>query len=111
MAIAPIDLQTLFTQMDKVGKEQTAIKDGTALHKAIHGEVQNRKIEERMEGVMEAEQTGEGLSGIQDDKEQRRQQNKKKNNNKNKESEEDAAAAQHSIFRDPAMGTHLDLSG
>ena len=37
MAIQPIDLQTLFTQVDKVGKAQSAQREGLAVQQAIQG--------------------------------------------------------------------------
>jgi hypothetical protein len=60
MAIQPIDLQTLFTQIDKVGKAQSAQREGLAVQQAIQGVQLQRKTEEQIQSVNEAQDTGEG---------------------------------------------------
>jgi hypothetical protein len=101
----------LCTQEDKIGKEQGAVKDGDALHRAVHDEVQNRKNEERMEGVMEAEQTGEGLSGIHDPK-GRQGGGQSRGGTKNPEQKNSRPVPpKMAAYHDPALGTNLDLSG
>ena len=112
MALSPLDLQTLFSQMDKVGKEQSAVKDGQTLHKVVHEEVSQRKTEEKMRAVVEAEQTGEGLSGIKDSKENKSPPEGRGKGGE-KEPSEDAAGTSPKLkaYSDPAIGKHLDLSG
>ena len=66
MAIAPIDLQTIFSQVDKVGKTQAAQKDGQALHQAIQGVQIQRKTEELIQQVNETQDTGDGAEKIND---------------------------------------------
>jgi hypothetical protein len=108
-----MDLQTLFSQMDKIGKEQSAVKDGQTLHKIVHEEVSQRKTEEKMRAVVEAEQTGEGLSGIKDGNENKSRTGGRRHKGGEKESPE-AVAGTHSklkAYSDPAIGKHLDLSG
>ncbi len=61
MAITPIDLQAIFSQVDKVGKNQAAQKEGQALHQAIQGAQLERKNEEHIQQVNEAQNTGEGV--------------------------------------------------
>ena len=65
-----------------------------------------------MRAVVEAEQTGEGLSGIKDGKENKSQsEGRGKGGEKNAP---EAAAAKNSklkAYSDPAIGKHLDLSG
>jgi hypothetical protein len=66
MAIQPIDLQTLFTQIDKVGKAQSAQKEGLAAQQALQGVQLQRKTEEHIQSVNEAQDTGEGAEKIND---------------------------------------------
>ena len=112
MAISPLDLQTLFSQMDKIGKEQSAVKDGQTLHKIVHEEVSQRKTEEKMRAVVEAEQTGEGLSGIKDGKENK-SQTEGRNKDGGKASPKASADTSPKLkaYSDPAIGKLLDLSG
>jgi len=106
MAIAPIDLQTLFAQVDKVGKTQAASKEGQTLHQAIQGVQLQRKIEEQILQVSEAQNTGEGAEKIND---HGQRQNEGRHNEKNKKDEKEEEP-QSSIFRDPALGNKIDIS-
>jgi hypothetical protein len=113
MAIQPIDLQTLFTQLEKVGKNQAAQKDGLAIQQALQGIHIQKKTEENIQSVNEAQNTGEGAERIKD-----REQRKKAGHepadqeggggNEEKSSPEEKAVF---VFRDPALGRNLDLSG
>ena len=49
MAIAPIDLQTLFTQLDKVGRAQAAQRESQVLQQSIQGAQLQKKTEEQKE--------------------------------------------------------------
>ncbi|MDR2522027.1 MAG: hypothetical protein LBC72_05710 [Spirochaetaceae bacterium] len=112
MAVTPLDVQTVFTQLDKIGKEQAAARDGAALQKAVRGEMRHRKTEERMLAVVEAEQTGEGLSGI-DSREQEARHHDERKKHPPKEDHHDDAEGRHkrAAYHDPDVGKHLDISG
>jgi len=105
MAIAPIDLQTLFTQLDKVGKAQAAQKDGQALHQAILGVQIQKKTEEHIQQVNEAQNTGDGAEKVGDQKQRRGGGNHEKNKREAQEEEN-----QVSVLRDPALGNTIDIS-
>lgn len=51
MAIQPIDLQVMFSQLDKVGKEQAALREGAAIQKAIAGDREAQKLTQNIESV------------------------------------------------------------
>jgi len=108
MAIAPIDLQTLFTQVDKVGRSQAAQKEGQALAQAIQGAQIQKKTEEQILQVNEAQNTGEGAEKVNDHG--HRQQEGKQGERKSKEEEESEAQAQAAFFQDPALGNKIDIS-
>ncbi|MDR0601237.1 MAG: hypothetical protein LBG42_02545, partial [Treponema sp.] len=59
MAIQPIDLQTLFTQLDKVAKNHASQREGIAIQEAIQGIEIQKKTEEHIQEVNEAQNEGE----------------------------------------------------
>jgi hypothetical protein len=105
MAIAPIDLQTLFTQLDKVGKAQIAQKEGQALHQAIMGVQIQKKTEEHIQEVNEAQNTGDGAEKVGDQKHRHGGGNQGKNRKDAQEEENQA-----SVLRDPSLGNTIDIS-
>jgi len=110
MAIAPIDLQTLFSQVDKVGKTQAAQKEGQAIQQAIQGAQIQRKTDELIQQVNEAQDTGE--TDKIDDRTQR-QSNKKKDEKKDDETgseQENKDKQVYTVFRDPSLGNKIDIN-
>jgi len=110
MAIQPIDLQTLFTQLDKVAKTQSDQREGAALHQAIHGAQLQRRTEEQIKAVNQAQNMGEdGAEKVKD----RGPQAKDKDGGKGKKQEgekpqqEEAKAA---FIHDPSLGRNIDIS-
>jgi len=110
MAIQPIDLQTLFTQLDKVAKTQTAQREGQAIQQAIQGVQIQRKTEEHIQSVNETQNTGDdGIEKVKDH-ESRRQDSgegkKKKAGQKESEQEETPSP----VLSDPRLGRNIDIS-
>ncbi|MDR2103956.1 MAG: hypothetical protein LBP42_07640 [Treponema sp.] len=117
MAIQPIDLQTLFTQLEKVGKTQAAQRDGLAIQQALQGIQMQKKTEEHIQSVNEAQNTGEGAEGI-NDRERRKKAGHETpggedaRDNLDEGGEKKAGAEKKiSVFRDPALGRNIDVSG
>jgi hypothetical protein len=110
MAIQPIDLQTLFTQLDKVGKEQSNQKDGLQLQQALQSAQMQRKTEERIQAVNESQDTGEGMERVKDRNGHtaQGQGGAGKRNQGNPGEEEGPELA---VIRDPTLGKNIDLSG
>ena len=108
MAIQPIDLQTLFSQVDKVAKTQSAQREGLAIQQAIHGVQLQRKAEEQIQSVNETQNTGEDGVEKTKDRGARGQDSgeEKKEGQENPEQEETAAL----FFRDPRLGRNIDIS-
>jgi hypothetical protein len=113
MAIQPIDLQTLFTQLDKVGKTQAAQKEGLAAQQALQNVQTQRKTEEHIQSVNEAQNTGEGAEKVND-------HGGRKNNAEEGEAREgkdagngetEAEEETRFLIRDPALGRNIDMSG
>jgi hypothetical protein len=112
MAIAPIDLQAIFSQVDKVGKSQAMQREGQTLHQAIVGVQLERKTEEHIQQVNEAQNTGEGVEKVKDhDAEHKQKRNAGGKGGRNDESDEDENAEKHfSVLHDPNLGKKIDIS-
>jgi hypothetical protein len=110
MAIAPIDLQAIFSQVDKVGKTQAAAKEGQMLHQAIQEVQFQRKTEEQIQQVNEAQNTGEGVEKVKD--RDAGHGHKQKSGGKHDESKEDGNEEEThpSFLRDPNLGKKIDIS-
>jgi len=106
MAIAPIDLQTLFTQVDKVGKTQAAQKEGQEIHQAIQGVQIQKKAEEQIQQIKEAQNTGDGAEKVNDQNQKQRQGGGQEKNKREAQEEEKQA----SVLRDPSLGNTIDIS-
>ena len=109
MAIAPIDLQTLFSQVDKVGKAQAAMKEGQAIQQAIQGAILQRKAEEQVHQVNEAQNSGEGADKIKDKRHGQGEQGGEKGK-KREGNSQNAEEVQVSYLRDPNLGKQIDIS-
>jgi len=112
MAIQPIDLQTLFSQMDKVAKTQAAQRDGVAMHESIQGAQIQRKVEEHIQSVNEAQNTGDdGTDKIRD---RHSSKGDKESDEEKKKKEREASAepdeARNPTISDPFLGTRIDIS-
>jgi len=108
MAIQPIDLQILFTQVDKVGKAQVAQQEGQTLQQAIQGTQLQRKTEEHVQEVNEAQDMGEGTEKVND-----RKQGNSGNSGGKKEKglgKNDDEENNPSMFQDPSLGKNIDIS-
>jgi len=113
MAIQPIDLQTLFTQVDKVGKTQTAQRENLAIQQAIEGVQIQRKTEEQIQSVNKAQDTGEGVDKVNDRREQKHGQPKGDKKAPESNGADTAAAAKIKSavsIRDPFLGKTIDIS-
>jgi hypothetical protein len=114
MAIQPIDLQTLFTQVEKVGKTQASQKEGLAVQQALQGVQLQKKTEEQIQSVNEAQDTGDGAEKVNDrgprkDAENEEGGGKEQTASGGVEAEEDED--NRAVIRDPALGRNIDISG
>jgi len=109
MAIAPIDLQTLFTQLDKVGKIHASQKEGQPLQQAIQAIQIQKKTDEQMLQINEAQDTGEGAEKVKD----RGYENQSQNRNKNKreQNKNDTDEKENTfVLSDPSLGKNIDIT-
>ena len=110
MAIQPIDLQTLFTQIDKVGKTQAAQREGLAIQQAIEGIQIQRKTEENVQAVNKAQDTGDGVEKVKDRKEEKFNQAGGGEKRQDDDDEEKTEAAVQAVISDPSLGKNIDIS-
>jgi hypothetical protein len=111
MAIQPIDLQTLFTQADKVGKTQVAERDGAALHQAMQGTQLQRRLDEQIRSVNEAQNTGDdGTEKVKDREAQTQDGGKRKKNRKEGGNPDEEQEPKAIVFSDPRLGRNIDIS-
>ncbi|MDR0315937.1 MAG: hypothetical protein LBH97_03450 [Treponema sp.] len=109
MALQPIDLQTLFSQLDKVAKTQTAQREGLATQQAMQGIHLQKKTEENIQSVNESQDMGEGVEKVNDRKEQgegRGDGRKREAASEDGQPEEQ----QPSVISDPSLGNNIDIS-
>ncbi|MDR2374949.1 MAG: hypothetical protein LBD96_00765 [Treponema sp.] len=111
MAIQPIDLQTLFTQLEKVGKTQAFQKDGTLIQQAIQSVETQRRTDENIRSVNEAQDTGRGTEEISDRNTHRRQAGEDEGRQRGGEGEEEEEQSGVPVFRDPSLGNYVDFTG
>ena len=104
MPILPIDLQTLFTQMNQVGKEQAIMKDGTAVHNSMQGMAEVKNTELKDNSVNESQDIGDGIEKLKDEAKKQEQGEQKKKEEHEKEREQ---ARQY--FKDPDCGNNIDI--
>jgi len=111
MAIQPIDLQALFTQLDKVGKNQAVLREGQQLQEANQQAQTQRKLEENVRSVNEAQEMGEETEVIKDQKGSGSNAGKGGAKGNQQETEEPAGEEKPELIRDPALGRNIDISG
>jgi len=113
MAIQPIDLQALFTQLDKVAKSQVIQREGQQIQEALQQAQSQRKLEQNVQSVNQSQQMGEEAATIKD--EQRRGTNANQGRTMEKQEDEDEVLTpeeeERDFIRDPALGRNLDISG
>jgi len=110
MAIQPIDLQTLFTQSDKVGKTQAIQREGLQIQQALQHVESQRKAEEQIRSVNEAQNTGEGAEKIKDQK-RRRGEDTEEEEGQPKEDKKETEKKDALFFTDHRLGRNVDISG
>jgi hypothetical protein len=110
MAIQPIDLQTLFTQVEKVGKTQSSQKEGLQIQEALQQVQSQKKAEEQVQSVNEAQDPGDGAEKIKDGNSRQRAAGQDGEESAGEEEKQEEEARQN-LIRDPALGRNIDISG
>ncbi len=109
MGISPIDLQTLYTQMDKVGKAQ--LSQQAALQQArdaVENDVR-KAAEAKAKSVQKAE-TGESAVGKVDDRDESFTGGEPSKKEEAKPEETESAGNAQATGLDEGLGRHVDIS-
>ena len=108
MSVRPIDLQTLFSHLNQVGREQAHEKNAAVLQQAQHGQEMVKNAEEADHHINEAEKTEDGLESIKDEKEEK----PPGGDSGAKEKEEEKKDEKKPVyFKDPDLGHNIDITG
>ena len=109
MAIQPIDLQAIFSQLDKVGKSQAFLREGQQIQDSLHQLHSQKKLEENIRSVNESQNMGDETGKIKD--ENRRGSNAGHGGETERPEDEAEEQEKKDFIRDPALGRNLDISG
>jgi hypothetical protein len=108
MPLLPIDLQTMFSQMARVGTEQAVQRDVPPLYQAAAGAELAKKAEQDDKTVNQPRQTGEGPEKVKEDSPHG---GRKRPQGRVAKSKEGPGAPRLDVVEDPALGHHVDLTG
>ena len=111
MAIQPIDLQAIFSQIDKVGKTQAFLRDGQQIQESMQQLQAQRKLEENIRSVNEAQNMGEDAGKVKDENRRGSQANQGGARDRQDDAAEEEKQKRSGLIRDPALGRNLDISG
>ncbi|MCX7656746.1 MAG: hypothetical protein N2Z76_09505 [Treponemataceae bacterium] len=112
MGIQPIDLQTLFSQLDKAGKLQSGPKENIPVQQILQVAQQIKKEEEQVRTVKETKNPDTGAERIKDELGKREKQLPSRQRRSFGEKEEKGPETEEKeVVRDPELGTKIDLSG
>lgn len=109
MPLLPIDLQTLFSQSGQVGKEQSVAKEQAQNAQAAQGTQIARQTDARDKKVNEAERQEE--EGTEQVRRRGRRQSGKERSPAKREKPKTASQQKKNVFRDPNLGSRIDISG
>ena len=107
MPIQPIDMQTLFMRLNQVGKEQAVQKEAAHLAQTQAASELVRESETHAHSVNETPDLEDGLEAVDED-EQKRKEREAEEQERNEEAGE---KKKREIFRDPDLGSKIDIVG
>ncbi len=105
MSVRPIDLQTLFSHLNQVGKDQAHERNAAALQQAQQGQSMVKNAEQADHHINQTEKTEEGLNSVSDEGAQNNPEQKSGKRDKDEEEKK------NNFFKDPDLGHNLDIIG
>jgi hypothetical protein len=105
MPLNPIDLQTVFTQMSQVGRQQSAEREGALLHTNILADELKKQEDINAKTVKKLNEDTQ-IPKVNDEEARKRKQDTRE---QNKPEEETQAEVQ--TIHDPYLGGIIDISG
>jgi hypothetical protein len=107
MAIQPIDLQVLFSRLDQVGKEQSAVKDVHAQQQVQQAGDLVKKTDLLDHSVNQSQQVDH--NSVEKLKQEGRRQRERRNKEKHAAPVTNEAPLE--VLQDPALGKKIDITG
>ena len=110
MPILPIDLQTIFAQTPSVGREQAVQRDLAPLQQSVQGQhiVQAAYQQDRSVNQTDDSRPGETVENRRDAAQGRGKGEGQGRQAKPREGEPQTPSKEE-VFRDPALGAHIDV--
>lgn len=113
--IRPLDLQTLYMNLDKVGKEQAQSKEAQAQAQANQVNRLAREHDQEQHAVVRTPETGGAASDdavkVRADDRRRQGRSGKQSDDPGKDEPAAEENAESDSWSDPELGKHIDLSG
>jgi hypothetical protein len=106
--LLPIDLQTIFAQMNEVGRGEAAQRQVAPEAQALQASQIVRQTEERDNSVNESQQVSEGPEAIKEEEQRGERRGAAERERRKKKSAESQAEAE--VFKDPDLGHHIDVT-
>lgn len=112
MAVNPIDLQAIFTQMNQVGKQEALVKESEAIRQDQAALIVNKEGTKDAEEIPEAKNLSEGSGKIKD-REKGNNPMKKKDSEDDKDNMEkkNKEINESENIKDPDLGQNIDIIG
>lgn len=107
VGIQPIDLQTLYAQMEKVGKQQGAEQSGLVANRERQEEANRVDAEKRLNSVKSQESINNERVAIDDNS----NPNGSSYNQKYKKEKRNEENEEENYIKDPKLGARVDISG
>ncbi len=108
MAIQPIDLQTMYSSLEKVSKMTAQKQQGIQLQSAIQQEELTKRVQEKASTVEKADMDDDGLSHVKDRK---NSDAEAQTSDEREEKNEEVVEEKFEVIKDPNLGQHIDISG
>ncbi|GMO50157.1 MAG: hypothetical protein Pg6C_13510 [Treponemataceae bacterium] len=111
MGLQPIDLQTMYTQLDKISKSTVAEQQGAQLARAMRQDETQRQEFLRSETVNELHTDNEAIGTVDDKGRGSGAEQKRRGKKKRPDAPEETVAAEPANLAEPYLGQHIDVSG
>jgi hypothetical protein len=109
MPILPIDLQTMFSNLNQVSREQSIQKDVTPAQQALQSTQVVKETEAKDKTVNETREVGDGINKVSEEEKKKKTREKRKKGGKKQTDQNNLDS--NEVVKDPLLGHHVDLIG
>ena len=111
MAIQPIDLQVLYTQLENVSKTVAAQQQGAQLTSAIQQDEHGKRLAEKSTIVQKTSETEEEVAIIKDHQDAKNTPSFAGEKEQHTDEQPEPQKPAFEYVSDPELGHHIDVSG